>query len=163
MAGGGAVLNADSPEFAGLPRCAAGAASGASRYGQRPGSRIALVQRVPLPIGQRLAVEVLGERSEIVLPLVGGFQAMNVLAALGLVIATGAAPRAAVAALPQLDRRAGPNAAGRREGRRAGLCRLRAHAGCVGDGVDARCARMPSGVSRSCSAPAATATAASVR
>ena len=44
-----------------------------------------------------------GERHDIELPLVGAFQAMNVLAALGLVVATGASPRDAVAVLSRLD------------------------------------------------------------
>ena len=68
----------------GSRRCAASAGIVSSAYGQRAGrANCASVERVPRPSGQRLAVEVFGERSEIDLPLVGGFQAMNVLAALG--------------------------------------------------------------------------------
>ena len=48
-------------------------------------------------------VEVLGQRHEIELPLVGGFQASNALGALGLVVATGGDPARAVAALATLS------------------------------------------------------------
>ncbi|MBL0901147.1 MAG: UDP-N-acetylmuramoyl-L-alanyl-D-glutamate--2,6-diaminopimelate ligase, partial [Reyranella sp.] len=47
-------------------------------------------------------VEVLGIRREVELPLVGGFQASNALAALGLVVATGSDPGRAVAGLASL-------------------------------------------------------------
>src|SRR5204863_3568191 len=47
--------------------------------------------------------ELFGARHTVDLPLVGEFQAMNVLAALGLVVATGAALDAALPALPCLS------------------------------------------------------------
>ena len=53
--------------------------------------------------GQALALEVFGIRSEIVLPLIGGFQALNALCALGLTLATGAEREAAVGALGRLQ------------------------------------------------------------
>jgi UDP-N-acetylmuramoyl-L-alanyl-D-glutamate--2,6-diaminopimelate ligase len=56
----------------------------------------------PTPAGQHLSLEVLGQRHEVDLPLVGGFQASNALAALGLVVATGGDPARAVAALATL-------------------------------------------------------------
>ncbi len=96
------MLNADSPEFAGLDALCRGRGVDVIRFGQEPGSELRIIERVPLSSGQRLTVEVFGARSEIDLPLVGGFQASNVLAALGLAIATGAAPRDAVAVLPRL-------------------------------------------------------------
>ena len=92
---GAAVLNADSPEFAALAALCRERGLDVIRFGHEPGSELRIVERVPLPSGQRLAIEVFGERSDIDLPLVGEFQASNVLAALGLVIATGAAPREA--------------------------------------------------------------------
>jgi UDP-N-acetylmuramoyl-L-alanyl-D-glutamate--2,6-diaminopimelate ligase len=101
--GGSAVLNADSPEFAGLEALCRGRGLEVVRFGSEPGSELRLVERVPLPAGQRLIAEILGERCEIALPLVGGFQASNVLAALGLAIATGADRRAAAAVLPHLS------------------------------------------------------------
>jgi UDP-N-acetylmuramoyl-L-alanyl-D-glutamate--2,6-diaminopimelate ligase len=58
--------------------------------------------REPRAGSQVLVLEVLGQRHELVLPLVGEFQAMNALAALGLVIATGGPVAAATAALANL-------------------------------------------------------------
>jgi UDP-N-acetylmuramoyl-L-alanyl-D-glutamate--2,6-diaminopimelate ligase len=49
------------------------------------------------------AIEVLGQRHEIELPLVGGFQASNALAALGLVIATGGDPARTAQALASVS------------------------------------------------------------
>jgi UDP-N-acetylmuramoyl-L-alanyl-D-glutamate--2,6-diaminopimelate ligase len=49
-----------------------------------------LLRRAPTPDGQMLVIEVLGRRAEVACRLVGGFQAHNLLAALGLVLATGA-------------------------------------------------------------------------
>jgi UDP-N-acetylmuramoyl-L-alanyl-D-glutamate--2,6-diaminopimelate ligase len=51
---------------------------------------------------QRLSLEVFGIRSEIVLPLIGDFQAMNALCALGFVLSTGAERQAALGALGRL-------------------------------------------------------------
>jgi UDP-N-acetylmuramoyl-L-alanyl-D-glutamate--2,6-diaminopimelate ligase len=48
-------------------------------------------------------VEVLGQRHEIELPLVGGFQASNALGALGLVVATGGDPARAAQALASVS------------------------------------------------------------
>ena len=48
--------------------------------------------------GQDLELDVCGHRSALALPLVGDFQALNVLCAMGLAIAGGAAPAAAVTA-----------------------------------------------------------------
>jgi UDP-N-acetylmuramoyl-L-alanyl-D-glutamate--2,6-diaminopimelate ligase len=101
--GGTAVLNADSPEFTGLDALCRGRGLDVIRFGREPGSELRLVERVPLPAGQRLTVEILGESRELALPLVGGFQTLNVLAALGLVVATGAAAREAAAVLPRLS------------------------------------------------------------
>jgi UDP-N-acetylmuramoyl-L-alanyl-D-glutamate--2,6-diaminopimelate ligase len=61
-----------------------------------------LRERLPLPTGQKLALELYGERRETTLPLVGDFQALNVLAALGLVIACGSELAPAAAALERL-------------------------------------------------------------
>jgi UDP-N-acetylmuramoyl-L-alanyl-D-glutamate--2,6-diaminopimelate ligase len=53
--------------------------------------------------GQKLALEVFGIRSEIVLPLIGDFQALNALCALGFALATGAEREAALGALGRLE------------------------------------------------------------
>ena len=62
-----------------------------------------LLADTPTPTGQQLAIELLGRRYEVELPLVGGFQASNALAALGLVVATGGYPARAVEALSTLS------------------------------------------------------------
>jgi UDP-N-acetylmuramoyl-L-alanyl-D-glutamate--2,6-diaminopimelate ligase len=100
--GGAAVLNADSPEF---DRLAALARAGGHRvigYGAAAGADLRLTARQPGRDGQRIGVAIGGRDYQIELKLIGDFQAMNVLAALGLVIATGAEPAAATAALARL-------------------------------------------------------------
>lgn len=66
------------------------------------GADLALVGRRPSGPTQALRLEIFGERDEVVLPLAGDFQAANALVALGLALATGAAPGAAVAAMADL-------------------------------------------------------------
>jgi UDP-N-acetylmuramoyl-L-alanyl-D-glutamate--2,6-diaminopimelate ligase len=71
-------------------------------YGGDPAADLRLVAREPSVDSQFLVLEVFGRRHELVLPLAGEFQAMNALAALGLVIATGSPVAAATAALSGL-------------------------------------------------------------
>ncbi len=99
--GGGAVVNADAPEFETVAaRCRA---HGARLIGfGREGKELRLVGQELVGDGQRLTVELFGRRAEVRFPVAGGFQAMNALAALGLVIATGAEPMAAFTALERL-------------------------------------------------------------
>jgi len=99
---GRAVLNADSPEFARLARLCRARGHGVIAYGTAANADLRLRQRVPLPTGQRVEIELYGERRETTLALVGDFQAMNVLAALGLVIAGGGELGPAAAALERL-------------------------------------------------------------
>jgi UDP-N-acetylmuramoyl-L-alanyl-D-glutamate--2,6-diaminopimelate ligase len=56
-----------------------------------------------LPDGQRLSLNVLGTEADLILPLIGGFQTMNVLCALGVVLADGADQTKAVQALSGLQ------------------------------------------------------------
>jgi UDP-N-acetylmuramoyl-L-alanyl-D-glutamate--2,6-diaminopimelate ligase len=70
-------------------------------YGAK-GREFRLLRDEPTPRGQHLALEVLGTRHEVELPLVGGFQASNAMAALGLVVATGGDIARAVTALATL-------------------------------------------------------------
>jgi UDP-N-acetylmuramoyl-L-alanyl-D-glutamate--2,6-diaminopimelate ligase len=56
----------------------------------------------PTPDGQLLMLDLLGRAHRVELPLVGTFQAPNVLAALGLAVTTGISPEAAIEALPRL-------------------------------------------------------------
>ena len=87
--GGGAVLNADSPEF---PRLAALLGERGHKiiaYGQSSAADLRLVERATRPDGQRVGLSLYGMPHAVELKLIGDFQAMNVLAALGLAIATG--------------------------------------------------------------------------
>ena len=100
--GGTAVLNADIAEY---PRLAALAGRRGHRiiaYGESVRAQLRLIGRTPRHDGQRLALQLYGAEHTAELRLVGDFQAMNVLAALGLAVATGADFAAAVAALPTL-------------------------------------------------------------
>jgi UDP-N-acetylmuramoyl-L-alanyl-D-glutamate--2,6-diaminopimelate ligase len=100
-AGGTAVVNADSDRAAQLGEICARRGVRFWTYGAK-GRELRLLRDEPTPAGQRLVVEVLGTRHEFELPLVGGFQASNALAALGLVVATGGDVARAVAALGTL-------------------------------------------------------------
>src|SRR3954452_25049617 len=101
--GGAAVLNADSSEFERLAGLCADRGHRVVAYGTAPAAELRLLARHPTRNGQRISLSVLGTGYEIELPLGGAFQAMNVLAALGLAVATGAAPAAAVGVLSRLD------------------------------------------------------------
>jgi UDP-N-acetylmuramoyl-L-alanyl-D-glutamate--2,6-diaminopimelate ligase len=55
-----------------------------------PGAEtIALVEQTPTPLGQVLILEHAGKRHRLALPLIGAYQAANVLIAAGLLMATG--------------------------------------------------------------------------
>jgi UDP-N-acetylmuramoyl-L-alanyl-D-glutamate--2,6-diaminopimelate ligase len=99
--GGTAVVNADSDRATQLGEICARRGLRFWTYGAQ-GRELRLLHDEPTPAGQHLAVELLGTRHEVELPLVGGFQASNALAALGLVVATGGDPARAVAALGTL-------------------------------------------------------------
>jgi UDP-N-acetylmuramoyl-L-alanyl-D-glutamate--2,6-diaminopimelate ligase len=101
--GGSAVLNSDSPEFAGLAAICGERGHPVIGYGSAEGAELRIVERVARSSGQRITTTLFCRRHEIELPLVGDFQAMNVLAALGLVIATGVALDAALPVLPRLS------------------------------------------------------------
>src|ERR1700676_2574713 len=99
---GPAILNADSPLFAQLAALCRERGHRVIAYGHAAAAELRIVDRAAHPSGQRITADLFGERHAINLPLVGDFQAMNVLAALGLVIGSGVAPEAAVPALPCL-------------------------------------------------------------
>lgn len=71
-------------------------------YG-RGGSDIAITRAVPAAAGQTVELVLFGQSHIIDLPLVGDFQIDNIACALGLAIATGAAPSDAVAVLGKLQ------------------------------------------------------------
>ncbi|MCC7275178.1 MAG: UDP-N-acetylmuramoyl-L-alanyl-D-glutamate--2,6-diaminopimelate ligase [Alphaproteobacteria bacterium] len=101
-AGGTAVLNADSPEFAALDALCRGRGLRVLGYG-RAGADIRLERQDLHPDGQDLTIAAAGRRWEVALPLAGGFQAMNALAALGLVLSDGVDAAAAIAGLARLE------------------------------------------------------------
>ena len=99
--GGTAVVNADSDRAEVLRTICARRGIRFWTYGAK-GEEFRLLADEPTPTGQHLVLDVMGVRHEIGLPLVGGFQASNALAALGLVVATGGEPARAVEALGHL-------------------------------------------------------------
>ena len=98
-----AVLNADSAEAARLGQLCRQRGQTVLTFGTAPGADLRLVAARPLDARQELRLQVFGEHRELVLPLVGGFQASNALAALGLAIATGAPVERALDALAALE------------------------------------------------------------
>lgn len=99
---GAAVLNADAPEAEEFAAICRRRGHRILSYGYK-GAELRLDRLTPLADGQRLALTVDGRAVEITLPMVAAFQAMNALAALGLVIGCGADARQATAALARLD------------------------------------------------------------
>ncbi|HPQ50759.1 MAG: UDP-N-acetylmuramoyl-L-alanyl-D-glutamate--2,6-diaminopimelate ligase [Alphaproteobacteria bacterium] len=81
-----AIVNADTNEYARIKEACNTRGIACWGYGQN-GSEINLISREVLPHGQVLNLEVLGQKYSVMLPLVGEFQAMNALCALGLVLA----------------------------------------------------------------------------
>ena len=55
----------------------------------RKGETIRLIEQTPTPLGQTLVIEHEGKRHRLGLPLIGAYQASNVMTAAGLVLATG--------------------------------------------------------------------------
>ena len=96
-----AVVNADSDRAEALAAICKNRSLRFWSYGAK-GKEIHLAGVTPRADGQHLALDVLGKRHEVDLPLVGAFQASNAMAALGLAVATGADPARAVAALATL-------------------------------------------------------------
>ncbi len=100
--GGTAVLNADLSIYEDIrARCTRRGIKILS-YGIAE-SDLRLMTQEPTSEGQVLMLDVLGRAHRVTLPLPGTFQAYNVLAALGLTIATGFAPEAALEVLPHLE------------------------------------------------------------
>ncbi len=102
IAEGTAVLNADQPQFGQLAEvcCARGIA--VLDYGRRA-RRLRLLEQTPHAHGQTLTLALAGRSERIETGLVGAFQAENVLAAAGLVLATGGEPDAVLAGLGRLQ------------------------------------------------------------
>ena len=99
--GAPAVLNADAPEYPELEHLVRARGCPVLSYG-RSGTALRLERQQAVEGGQELTLHIEGTRHEIFFPVPGGFQAMNALAALGLVIATGGDPAGAAQALTAL-------------------------------------------------------------
>lgn len=83
---GTAVLNADVPEYERLQEIAVRRGIRVLTYGDE-GRDICLKRRQPTTKGQDIELVVAGKEYHLSVPLVGGFQIMNALCALGLVLA----------------------------------------------------------------------------
>lgn len=83
---GVAVLNSDVGEFFALKKFCDARNIRVWGYGSH-GPDLKIIKRTALPEGQALTLEVLGKKYDLVLPLVGSFQTMNALCALGLALA----------------------------------------------------------------------------
>ncbi|NQV82050.1 MAG: UDP-N-acetylmuramoyl-L-alanyl-D-glutamate--2,6-diaminopimelate ligase, partial [Alphaproteobacteria bacterium] len=101
--GGIAVLNADLPEFETVRAACASRRQLILTYGTARAADYRLVAAEPGPCGQTVEVAIHGATHKVLLPLYGSFQAENALAALALVIGTGANSAAAVDALGHLQ------------------------------------------------------------
>jgi UDP-N-acetylmuramoyl-L-alanyl-D-glutamate--2,6-diaminopimelate ligase len=99
---GSAILNRDSAELLQLEAFCRERGHPVIAYGADSAADLRLVACEPGTGSQFLLLEIFGRRHELILPLAGEFQAMNALAALGLVIATGGQVAAAIDALAHL-------------------------------------------------------------
>ena len=100
--GGAAVVNADTPEGATVAAAAEDRGLRVFTYGFA-GTDIQLTDVHPRPDGQALELTVAGRHHGVTLPLIGDFQVENALCALGLAVACGEDPDAAIAAIAELD------------------------------------------------------------
>jgi UDP-N-acetylmuramoyl-L-alanyl-D-glutamate--2,6-diaminopimelate ligase len=100
-AGAGAVVNMDDPVGMELAELARQRGLRLFRYGRR-GIELKLLDVTPTEAGIAMSVDLFGRVRSITLSLVGAFQAENVLAAFGLVVAAGMDAQAATAVLPRL-------------------------------------------------------------
>lgn len=96
--GGTVALNADATEFDDLARRAKARRHAVISYGLE-GKEIRLKSVTPDARGQVLHFELFGKVSDILLPVIGQFQAWNALCALGMVVGSGGDQDRSVAAL----------------------------------------------------------------
>ena len=99
--GGSAVLNADAPEYADLAALCRARRHRIIGFGRRAGELRLLSQKAEAD-GQRLRLELFGRRGHVFFPVAGSFQAENLLAALGLIVADGEDAESALEAVSQL-------------------------------------------------------------
>jgi UDP-N-acetylmuramoyl-L-alanyl-D-glutamate--2,6-diaminopimelate ligase len=99
--GGTAVLNADASEFPAFDAACRLRRHRVLSFGEQ-GDAIRLLSVDREAAAQRLRLSIFGTNYDAYLPLAGRFQASNVMCALGMVLASGAEPTRAVAALELL-------------------------------------------------------------
>lgn len=99
--GGTAVLNADDAHYTDLKAASEKSGHNVMGYGEK-GDAIKLLSLTPHSSGQRVTLEINSEKTELDIPLIGRFQVMNILCALGMAIASGADIAALCEAVPQL-------------------------------------------------------------
>lgn len=100
---GTAIINLDSAEGRELAASCHASGQRVIGFGRARRADIRLVEALPDASGQRIVVDAAGLRRTLHLPLLGEFQAMNALAAVGLAAATGVNVAAALEALPTLE------------------------------------------------------------
>ena len=100
--GATAVLNADSDAYDAFAATAVTSGQSVFSVGEA-GQGLKLLSRQPTPEGQTLKIEAAGKVYEVRLPLVGGYQASNVLVAAGLCIAAGEDVASVMAALEPIE------------------------------------------------------------
>ena len=98
-----AILNRDSGEFSYLAALCRERGHPVLGYGAERGADLRVMTSRPRDRGQDLVLEIFGRRHDLRLPLLGEFQVMNALCALGLAIATGIPAEAATASLAGLS------------------------------------------------------------
>lgn len=98
---GTAVLNADIPQYKKLEKVCKERGLTILSYGKK-GKDLKIISQKLHENGQDLVIQAFGKQYDIFLPVVGNFQAMNALCAVGLAVATGANKEKAVSALTTL-------------------------------------------------------------
>lgn len=97
-----AVLNADVPQFSELSGIARQRGLKVISFGKNA-EDLRLIRCEPDSKGQILSIESFGKRTELLLPVIGGFQAWNALCAAGLAIGSGSDAEKTLAALSKVS------------------------------------------------------------
>jgi UDP-N-acetylmuramoyl-L-alanyl-D-glutamate--2,6-diaminopimelate ligase len=98
---GVAVLNADIEQFEKLKNICKETSRKFVSYGKN-GNEFKLISRLPTNIGQKLNLEIYGVKYEIEIPLVGEFQAMNILCATAMATSLTNRPNKVIETLPKI-------------------------------------------------------------
>ncbi|HYL48259.1 MAG TPA: UDP-N-acetylmuramoyl-L-alanyl-D-glutamate--2,6-diaminopimelate ligase [Stellaceae bacterium] len=103
-ASGSAVINVDDKSGRTLAGAAKARGQRVFTYGTAPDAELRLIAATPTARGLAVEFAIAGTpQRRLELPLLGTFQAMNALAAVGLAVATGTPPDAALDVLPRLE------------------------------------------------------------